>query len=187
MSTTLADNFRFLRALIARPKSVGAIMPSSPALAEAIAREIDPKAGPVLEVGPGTGVITEAILARGVAPELLTLLEYDEDLARHLAARFSSSRVFQGDAFELDATLGKPNGSPFAGIVSGVPLLNHNMSRRQAFMEGLVSRLIPGAPLIQFSYGAQAPVVPPPGYTVTRTASVLANIPPAKVWVYRKA
>ncbi|HJS45806.1 MAG TPA: rRNA adenine N-6-methyltransferase family protein [Rhizomicrobium sp.] len=187
MTTTLADNFRFLRALIARPKDVGAIMPSSPALAEAIARQIDPKAGPVLELGPGTGVISHAILARGVAPEQLTLLEYDEDLAQHLAARFPKVRVFQGDAFDLDATLGKPNGSPFAAIVSGIPLLNHAMSRRQSLMAGLASRLMPGAPLIQFSYGAQAPVVPPPGYTVIRTASVLANIPPAKVWVYRKA
>jgi len=184
MSTTLADNFRFLRALIASPKNIGAIMPSSPALAEAIAREID--AGPVLEIGPGTGVITQAILARGIAPEQLTLLEYDEDLAQHLAARFPKTRVFQGDAFELDTTLGPVNGSPFGAIVSGIPLLNHAMSRRQAFMTGLVSRLMPGAPLIQFSYGPNAPVVPPPGYTVTRTASVLANFPPAKVWVYRK-
>jgi phosphatidylethanolamine/phosphatidyl-N-methylethanolamine N-methyltransferase len=187
MTTTLADNFRFLRALIARPKNIGAIFPSSPALAEAIAREIAPNAGPVLEIGPGTGVVTEAILARGVAPERLTLLEYDEDMAQHLAARYPKARVFQGDAFDLDATLGPVNGSPFAAIVSGIPLLNHAMSRRQAFMAELASRMMPGAPLIQFSYGAQAPVVPPPGYTVTRTASVLANIPPAKVWVYRKS
>ena len=187
MTTTLADNFRFLRALIARPKNIGAIMPSSPALAEAIARQIDPTAGPVLEVGPGTGVITDAILRRGIAAERLTLVEYDEDLAQHLAARYAQARVFQGDAFDLSATLGPPDGASFGAIVSGVPLLNHSMARRQAFMEGLVSRLMPGAPLIQFSYGAQAPVVPPPGYSVTRTASVLANLPPAKVWVYRKS
>ena len=67
MTSTLADNFRFLRALIARPKDVGAIMPSSPALAEAIAREIDPAAGPVLEIGPGTGVISQAIRIQPVA------------------------------------------------------------------------------------------------------------------------
>ena len=79
---------RFLRALITRPKNVGAIVPSSPALARAIAREIDPKAGPVLEMGPGTGVITQAILERGIAPEQLTLLEYDDEMAPHLATRF---------------------------------------------------------------------------------------------------
>jgi phosphatidylethanolamine/phosphatidyl-N-methylethanolamine N-methyltransferase len=186
LSTTLADNLRFLRALIARPKNIGALMPSSPALAEAIARQIDPHAGPVLEIGPGTGVVTEAILVRGVPADRLTLVEYDEDMASHLAARFSRARVIHGDAFNLDAVLGPPNGSPYGAVVSGVPLLNHSMERRQAFMAGLVRRMMPTAPLIQFSYGPQAPVVPPPGYTVVRAATVLANIPPAKVWVYRK-
>jgi phosphatidylethanolamine/phosphatidyl-N-methylethanolamine N-methyltransferase len=61
------------------------------------------------------------------------------------------------------------------------------MARRQAFVEGLAKRLMPGAPMVQFSYGTNAPVVPPPGYTVVRTATILANIPPARVWVYRKA
>ena len=187
MSTTLADNLRFLRALIARPKNIGALMPSSPALAEAIARQIDPHAGPVLEIGPGTGVISEALLARGVPPERLTLVEYDEDMARHLALRFSRSRVIQGDAFDLDKSLGRPNGSPFGAIVSGIPLLNHSMARRQAYVADLFRRTLPDAPLVQFSYGTHAPVKAPIGFTVTRTATVLANIPPARVWVYRKA
>jgi phosphatidylethanolamine/phosphatidyl-N-methylethanolamine N-methyltransferase len=187
LSNTLADNLRFLRALIARPKNIGAIFPSSPALAEAIARQIDPDAGPVLEIGPGTGVVTEAILARGVAAERLTLVEYDEDMAQHLAARFPQAHVIHGDAFDLDRTLGPRYSAPFAAIVSGVPLLNHSMARRQAFVEGLAKRLMPGAPMVQFSYGTNAPVVPPPGYTVVRTATILANIPPARVWVYRKA
>jgi len=187
VTTTLADNLRFLRALIARPKNIGAIAPSSPALAEAIARQIDPQLGLVLEVGPGTGVITEAILARGITPERLTLLEYDEDMAQHLAARYRRACVIQGDAFDLDRALGMNPAGLFGAIVSGVPLLNHSIARRQAFLQGLLKRLMPGAPLIQFSYGANAPVPPLPGTSVARTATVFANIPPAKVWVYRKA
>lgn len=187
MSTTLADNLRFLRALIARPKNIGALMPSSPALAEAIARQIDPHAGPVLELGPGTGVVTEALLMRGVPADRLVLVEYDEDMASHLAARFARARVIQGDAFNLDAILGAPNGSPFGAIISGIPLLNHSVARRQAYVSNLGRRLMPNAPLVQFSYGAQAPVKPPAGYSVVRAATVLANIPPAKVWIYRKA
>jgi phosphatidylethanolamine/phosphatidyl-N-methylethanolamine N-methyltransferase len=186
LTTTLADNLRFLRALIARPKQIGALMPSSPALAEAIARQIDPHAGPVLEIGPGTGVVSEAILARGVVPERLTLVEYDEDLARHLAERFPRAHVIHGDAFDLDRSLGPRYSSPFGAIVSGIPLLNHSMARRQAFMAGLARRMGPGAPFVQFSYGPQAPVNPPAGFSVVRAATVLANIPPAKVWVYRR-
>jgi phosphatidylethanolamine/phosphatidyl-N-methylethanolamine N-methyltransferase len=186
LSTTLADNLRFLRALIARPKNIGALMPSSPALAEAIARQIDPHAGPVLEIGAGTGVVSEALLARGVPAERLTLLEYDEDMASHLADRFSRCRVIRGDAFNLDQSLGRPNGSPYGAIVSGIPLLNHSMPRRQAYVADLFRRMMPDAPLVQFSYGTQAPVKAPAGYSVVRAATVLANIPPAKVWVYRK-
>jgi phosphatidylethanolamine/phosphatidyl-N-methylethanolamine N-methyltransferase len=187
VTTTLADNLRFLRALVTRPKMIGALAPSSPALAKAIAREIDSGVGPVLEVGPGTGVVSEAILAHGVPPEQLTLLEYDEDMARHLAARFPKIHVIQGDAFDLDRILGPRHSAPFGAIVSGIPLLNHPVARRRTYVEGLARRLAPGAPLIQFSYGAHAPVAPPPGFVVVRAAQIWANIPPAKVWVYRKA
>jgi phosphatidylethanolamine/phosphatidyl-N-methylethanolamine N-methyltransferase len=184
--TSLADNLRFIRALITRPKNIGALFPSSPQLAAAIAGQIDPAAGPVLEIGPGTGVVSQAILDRGVAAENLTLLEYDEDLAAHVAARFARATVIQGDAFNLDKTLGPRAPERFAAIVSGIPLLNHPVARRSAYMEGLARRLMPGAPLVQFSYGTAAPVVPPPGFSVVRAAMVWVNIPPARVWVYRK-
>ena len=186
MPSSLADNFRFLKALVARPKTIGAVIPSSPGLARAMARQIDPAAGPVLEIGPGTGVITEAILKQGVAPSRLTLVEYDEDLASYLAARFPHVQVIQGDAFRLDHTLRSHGDAPFGAIVSSLPLLNHPMTQRLAYMEAVTGRLTPGAPLIQFSYGPHAPVVPPPGFSVVRAAQVWANIPPARVWVYRR-
>jgi phosphatidylethanolamine/phosphatidyl-N-methylethanolamine N-methyltransferase len=186
-SQALADNLRFLRALIARPKNVGAIAPSSPGLARAIARQIDPgRPGPVLELGPGTGVITQALLERGIAAERLTAIEFDPDFAAALAARFPGIHVVQGDAFDLGRTLRSRDGEPFAAIVSGLPLLNFPVERRQALIAGAVARLAPGAPLVQFSYGVHAPVVPPPGHSVHRAAMVWANLPPARVWVYRK-
>ena len=179
----LGDNLRFLRALARRPQNIGAVLPSSARLARAIAAQIDPD-GPVLELGPGTGVITQAILARG--PRDLTAIEYDPDMAAELASRYPAVRVIQGDAFDLDRTLAPHSVGPFSAIVSGLPLLNFPMARRTSYMDGLVARLAPGAPIIQFSYGTQAPVVPPPGFSVTRAALVWANIPPARVWVYRK-
>jgi phosphatidylethanolamine/phosphatidyl-N-methylethanolamine N-methyltransferase len=184
---TLTDNLRFLRALIARPKHVGAVAPSSRALARAIARQVDPaRPGPVLELGPGTGVITAAILERGIAPERLTVIEYDAEFAAAIAARFHGVHVIQGDAFDLGRTLGSRHAEPLAGIVSGIPLLNFPMPRRQAYVAALTERLAPGAVLAQFSYGMHAPVVPPPGHSVICAARVWANLPPARVWVYRK-
>lgn len=182
----LADNLRFLRALVARPKNIGAVLPSSAGLARAIAAQIDPAApGPVLELGPGTGVITHALLERGIAPSRLTTIEYDPDFAAGIASRFAGVHVIQGDAFDLARTLAGRDDTPFAAIVSGLPLLNFPMARRRLLIDGALARLAPGAPLIQFSYGTHAPVVPPPGYSVHRAALVWANIPPARVWVYR--
>jgi phosphatidylethanolamine/phosphatidyl-N-methylethanolamine N-methyltransferase len=183
----LTGNLRFLRALVAHPKNIGAIMPSSRALGRAIARQIDPaRPGPVLELGPGTGVLTQAVLERGVAPGRLTLVEFDPDMAAFLISHFAGVDVIEGDAFDLGRTLGPKAREPFSAIISGIPLLNFPMARRRLFMEGVCRLLAPGAPLIQFSYGMQAPVVAPPGYSVIRAAMVWANLPPARVWVYRK-
>jgi phosphatidylethanolamine/phosphatidyl-N-methylethanolamine N-methyltransferase len=184
---TFTDNLRFLRALIARPKNIGAVAPSSRALARAIARQIDPKLpGPVLELGPGTGVVTSAILEHGIAPERLTAIEFDADLAAAIAARFHDVHVVQGDAFDLKRSLGARLTEPFAAIISGIPLLNFPVPRRLAYMEMLARQLAPGAPLIQFSYGMHAPVAPPAGHSVHCAARVWANLPPARVWVYKK-
>ena len=186
-TNALAGNLRFLRALMARPKNVGAIAPSSRGLARAMARQIDPeRPGPVLELGPGTGVITEAILARGIAAGRLTLVEYDSDMAGFLASRFEGVDVINGDAFDLARALGRKAEQPFSAIVSGLPLLNFPLARRRHYLEGVCRLLAPGAPLVQFSYGVQPPVMPPPGYSVMRAALIWANLPPARVWVYRK-
>lgn len=181
------DSLRFLRALIARPKNIGAILPSSPILAQAIARQIgDPHAGPVLELGPGTGSITQAILEYGVAPHRLTTVEFDPDMAAELAGRYPGIRVIEGDAFNLADTLGPRANTPYAAIISGLPLLNFPLASRHAYMEGLIRHLVPGGPIIQFSYGTHAPVAAPQGFTVTRAAQIWANVPPARVWVYRQ-
>lgn len=186
-SNSAAEHLHFLKGLIARPKNVGAIAPSSPALAHAIARQVDPNVpGPVLELGPGTGVVTEALIERGIAPERITAIEYDHDFAKMVAARFPGVHVVEGDAFDLQKTLGSHNGESFAAIVSGLPLLNHPVSRRRALIEGALAKLRPGAPYVQFSYGFEPPIPAPEGTTVRRAALVLLNLPPARVWVYRK-
>jgi phosphatidylethanolamine/phosphatidyl-N-methylethanolamine N-methyltransferase len=179
----ISDQFRFFRALMARPRNIGAVAPSGPQLARAMAAQIKLE-GPVLELGPGTGAITEAIIAR-VGTDRLTAIEYDPDFAAGLKARFPAMRVIQGDAFDLDKTLG--HREPYAAIVSGLPLLNFPMADRHRLLDGVAARLMPGAPFIQFSYGLHAPVTPPNGHIVAQAAFAWANVPPARVWVYRQA
>jgi phosphatidylethanolamine/phosphatidyl-N-methylethanolamine N-methyltransferase len=181
-----SDQLRFLARLIAQPQHTGAVAPSSPGLTRAMAAQVYPHATlPILEFGPGTGVVTEALIARGIAPERITAVEYDAEFAQRVRERCPGVTVIQGDAFDLDKTLGARAGDTFAAAVSSLPLVNFPIETRNAFLAGIFKRLAPGAPFVQFSYRLKPPVAPPPGITLTRAAIVWLNIPPARVWVYR--
>ena len=186
VATTAAEHLNFLRGLILRPKNVGAVAPSSPALARAIAAQVDPaRCGPVLELGPGTGVVTEALVERGVSEERLIAIEYDPDFAKAVGQRFPRARVVQGDAFRFAELLDGTVDQPYAAVVSGLPLLNFPVETRRDLIEAALARLAPGAPYIQFSYGTKPSIPPTERYTVKRAAVIWRNLPPARVWVYR--
>lgn len=180
----LVERMRFLLRVLNNPRKIGAVAPSSAALGRAMAAQIPAGGGAILELGPGTGAITRAILAHGIAPERLTAIEYDSDFASLVKARFPRVNVVRGDAFDLTRTLGHTE--PFAAILSGLPLLNFPTEQRTQLLTQVLARLAPGAPFIQFSYGLKPSVPAPVGATVSQAARVLLNLPPARVWVYRK-
>lgn len=182
-----SDRLRFLAGLIARPRHTGAIAPSSAALARAMAAQVDPNGGlPILELGPGTGVVTEALVLRGIAPGRITSVEYDANFAALVRARCPGVRVIQGDAFDLGKTLGDRARDKLCAIVSSLPLVNFPAAMGTALLKDAFERLAPGAPFVQFSYRLKPPVPPPSGVTLKRAAVIWLNLPPARVWVYRR-
>ena len=182
------DDLRFLKSLVARPRSIGAIAPSSPALARKIAQQVDPAVpGTVLELGPGTGVVTDAVIARGIGIERLIAVEADPDLAQLMRERFPALRVVEGDAFALDHTLPPDESGPLAAVVSGLPLLNFPPGKRRALIATALARMPAAGPFVQFSYGLSAPVPADREISVVQAGLVLANLPPARIWVYRLA
>ncbi|RST84669.1 methyltransferase domain-containing protein [Aquibium carbonis] len=182
------DELRFLRGWIEKPRAVGSILPTSAVTARRMASVIDVSSGlPVLELGPGTGVITRAILQRGLPPERLYCVEHSRDFADHVRRLFPSVNVVRGDAFALDRTLGDDRGLVFDAAISGVPLLNFPVPQRIAYVEALLDRLPVGRPVVQFTYGPFSPVPAGPGsYTVEHFDFVLRNVPPAQLWIYRR-
>ncbi|HLY07277.1 MAG TPA: rRNA adenine N-6-methyltransferase family protein [Rhizomicrobium sp.] len=185
---TPLDDLRFLKSLVARPRAIGAIAPSSPALARKIAQQVDPAVpGTVLELGPGTGVVTDALLARGIAIERLIAVEADPDLAQLMRERFPALRVVEGDAFDLDRTLPLDASGPLAATISGLPLLNFPHDKRRALILSALDRMPAGGPFVQFSYGFTAPVPADRAISVGQAGLVLANLPPARIWVYSRA
>ncbi|MBV5271694.1 MAG: methyltransferase [Afipia sp.] len=183
----LDDEVRFLRSWIEKPLHMGAVMPSSKVLARTVARYVDPHSdGPVIELGPGTGAITDALIARGVAEKRLVLVEFDPGFCALLRERYPQATVIQGDAYSLDQTLSEMK-EPEAAMVSGLPLVTKPMMIRMKLMRDAFLKMEPGAPFIQFTYSV-APPIPKslPGIRTQASERVWMNLPPARVWVYRK-
>ncbi len=188
LASKFDDELRFFKGWIDKPKAVGSIVPTSSVTARRMASVINPNSGlPVLEVGPGTGVITRAILARGIKPENLYAVEYSEDFVGHLRRHYPGVNVIQGDAFNLDKTLGEDRNLVFDSVISGVPLLNFPVARRISYLNSLLDRIPVGRPVMQLTYGPLSPIPAGRGdYTVKHFDFVIRNIPPTQLWIYRR-
>jgi phosphatidylethanolamine/phosphatidyl-N-methylethanolamine N-methyltransferase len=183
----LDDEMQFIRSWFEKPLSTGAVMPSSKALARTMAQYVDPQAsGPVIELGPGTGPVTEALVQRGVDPARLVLVEFNPDFCRLLRTRYPAATVVQGDAYRLRRLLDTYVREPAAAVVSGLPLVTKPLRTRLRLIADAMGLLAPGAPFVQFTY-AMVPPIPKALTGIKAEASELIwlNLPPARVWVYR--
>jgi phosphatidylethanolamine/phosphatidyl-N-methylethanolamine N-methyltransferase len=184
----LDDEVRFLRSWIEKPLHVGAVMPSGRLLARTMAQYVDiESAGAVVELGPGTGAITNALIERGVDQKRLVLVEYNPSFCALLRDRYPQAKVVQGDAYTLRETLWNVLSAPADAVVSGLPLVTKPMLTRVRLVRDAFAALAPGAPFVQFTYS----VVPPipkslPGVSTEASERIWMNLPPARVWVYRK-
>jgi phosphatidylethanolamine/phosphatidyl-N-methylethanolamine N-methyltransferase len=191
---SLVDNARFIRQWIENPRLIGAVSPSGRALARTMAGFVDlNRDGPIVELGPGTGPVTQALLARGVAPDRLVLVEYESRFCHLLAERFPGVNIVQGDAYGLKATLeGKVVGR-ISTVVSSLPLLVRPERDRVELLHQAFELMGDDGLFIQFTYGLTKSPMPLHARGVTGayvgkgSAPVMLNIPPARVWRYRKA
>ena len=172
----------FLLALAFAPKTVGAIAPSGKRLARLITREIDPRGGPVLELGPGTGVFTRALLDRGLPPSDLTLVEIERKFVRRLRNRFPGTSVMEHDACRLQDLPQRG----YASVVSGLPLRNMPAEVIGAILAGAFTVLAPGGAFYQFTYGRACSVpddvLDALGLKAELLGRVILNMPPASVF-----
>src|SRR5262245_1749562 len=184
----LDDEVRFLRSWIEKPLHMGAVMPSSKLLARTMAEYVDAQAeGPVVELGPGTGAITNALIEHGVDQKRLVLVEYNPGFCALLRDRYPQAKVVQGDAYALRRSLQDVLDVPASAVVSGLPLVTKPMLTRLKLIRDAFTALAPGAPFVQFTYSV-APPIPKslPGVSTEASERIWMNLPPARVWVYRK-
>jgi len=184
----LDDEVHFIRSWIEKPLSIGAVTPSGKMLARTMARYVDPEEpGPVIELGPGTGPVTEALIQRGVHPSRLVLVEFNPTFCRLLRTRYPAATVVQGDAYALRRLLGDFLRHPAAAIVSGLPLTTKPLRTRLRLIHDAFALLAPAAPFVQFTYLALSPIPKKlSGVSAVASEPIWLNVPPARVWVYRK-
>jgi phospholipid N-methyltransferase len=172
----------FFANLVLAPRTIGAIAPSGPYLARLITSEITPGSGPILELGPGTGVFTQTLLDKGVGRADLTLVEIEKRFVSLLRRRFPGVAVLQRDARHLpDLEKGS-----YAAVVSGLPFRNMPKDTIFAIVSEALSLLRGDGSFYQFTYGAAcsvpADVMDRLGLEAKRLGRVRLNLPPASVF-----
>ena len=177
----------FFKDLFKQPKIVGAVAPSGRTLARKMAAEIDlSRNGPVIELGPGTGVVTKEILNVGIKPANLTAIEYSNNFCEYLNQLFEEVKIVHGNATKIRETLPDVKTGSLASIISSLPLLYSTIPVRQFLLKEALELLQPGAPYIQFSYGRYSPIPTDSiNVKVKKSNWIFTNIPPARVWVYQ--
>src|SRR5271165_3976114 len=187
--TKLGDSVNFIKSLVATPRLTGAVAPSGRALARTMAAAVDPDApGLVVELGPGTGPVTGALIARGFDRRRLVLVEFDPRFCRLLEGRFGPVRVIQGDAYDLPRTLGEFFSADVAAIVSSLPLLNQPPHRRERLIGDAFALMGRNGVFVQFTYGLRSPIPREAcagRYSAHCGPPIWLNLPPARVWTYR--
>lgn len=177
------DEIQFFRSWVRNPLRTAAVAPSGQALARLMTKEIGPSTGPVVELGPGTGVFTQALLTRGVTADDLTLVESNPDFVELLRDRFPRTRVVRADAAADRWPL---HGAEIGAVVSGLPLLAMNDEAVGSVLGTAFTHLRPGGRFYQFTYAARCPVpttvLEALGLRATLVGRTWRNLPPASAF-----
>ncbi len=180
-----ADILPFFRAWVRNPWQVAAVAPSGPAVSFLMTQEITAQTGPVLELGPGTGVFTRALLGRGVRQQDLTLIECGSEFIPLLQGRFPGARVLWMDAAWLRRER-VFEGAPVGAVVSGLGLLTMSPEKVTVILDGAFGYLRPGGAFYQITYGPRCPVADAILDRLDLQASCIGqtfrNLPPASVY-----
>jgi phosphatidylethanolamine/phosphatidyl-N-methylethanolamine N-methyltransferase len=185
---TLSDTGLFLQEWLANPKRTGSVVPSSKRLAAAMARWLPQNRDSyVLELGPGTGVVTESLLKHGLREDRLVAIERNPKLARLLRERFPAATIITGDAWQMDSLLQNRHIDSVGAIMSSLPLLNFSVEEAEALAGKIRSVLSPSGHWVQYSYGIHK--LRPRGadsFNLHASKIVWLNLPPARVSVFQK-
>ena len=182
-----SDEFVFLRAWMRAPLITAAMLPSGRALSRAVAAAVNPSTpGAIVELGPGTGAVTTALVERGIQPERLILIEFLPEFCELLRRRYPAARIISGDAFEAASILRHLGVGSLAAVVSGLPLYSKKPEHRERLLHDMLRLGPSGMPFVQATNFARSPIpFDPQDVAGEPSPRVWFNLLPALVWTYR--
>jgi len=182
-----SDEFVFLRAWMRAPLITAAMLPSGRALSRAVAAAVNPSTpGAIVELGPGTGAVTTALVERGIQPERLILIEFRPEFCELLRRRYPAARIISGDAFEAASILRHLGVGSLAAVVSGLPLYSKKPEHRERLLHDMLRLGPSGMPFVQATNFARSPIpFDPQDVAGEPSPRVWFNLLPALVWIYR--
>jgi phosphatidylethanolamine/phosphatidyl-N-methylethanolamine N-methyltransferase len=181
----------FLKQYLRNPFGTGGVAPSGRQLAKLMVAQIAPQPSEVIvELGPGTGAFTRELLAQGVEPANLILVEFNKEFVKFLKREFPDLRIVEGPAQDLPRLLKTLGQGPVTKIISGIPLRSMKPAECRQIAKSVAAVLEPGGLFVQFSYFKASPVpkevAAEVGLTGKLAGSAMNNVPPAFVWQYTK-
>ena len=187
-SNTVTENEVFFKHWLRSPKSMGSIIPSSMWLARAIAAEVDWQPGShVIELGGGTGAITQGLIERGIPASNLVVVELETNLHTYLSGRYPDVTVVQGDATRLSEIVARLPIDRVSTVISGLPMVRMPIDFKRAIIDQGFGVMPKGHFMLQYTYSPLAPVpVKELGLEAELARYVIRNFPPAAVWRYRR-
>lgn len=182
----------FLKQYLRNPFGTGAVAPSGPQLAKLMVAKIAPQPSEIIvELGPGTGSFTRELLAQGVDPANLILVEFNTEFSEYLKGEFPALRIVEGAAQDLPQLLKALGQTSVKKIISGIPLRSMKPSDCRQIARSVAAVLEPGGLFVQFSYFKASPVpkevAAEAGLLGECVGSAMNNVPPAFVWRYTKS
>ena len=182
----------FLKQYLRNPFGTGGVAPSGRQLAKLMVAKIAPQPSEVIvELGPGTGAFTRELLAQGVEPANLILVEFNKEFVKFLKREFPDLRIVEGPAQDLPRLLKTLGQGPVTKIISGIPLRSMKPAECRLIAKSVAAVLEPGGLFVQFSYFKASPVpkevAAEVGLTGKLAGSAMNNVPPAFVWQYTKS
>lgn len=188
LAQALKESEVFFKEWLRSPKAMGSIIPSSAVLAKAIALEVARRDDEyVVELGGGTGSISQGLLDAGIPRDKLVIIEYADDLYNYLKSNFPGCRVIQADATKLADVLKSEKINKVGTVISGLPMVGMPDDFRQAIVNSGFASMPKGGFMLQYSY---SPLCPVPAKELNIRAKlvryVVRNVPPAAVWKYER-